>query len=371
MKTKYLTLLIGLPIVSCSPKIPLQKEVNHVYNNVSFFSIGEDEIRDNGISIKISPIDAASLNFEAISLASLGGDYEKESYNSTEIGETPPGLTAAERAAREGKINAVKFLNTLVQSRTISQRIGKNFYDRIAKGEEAGMDGSEVVSFSKNQDYGKEYNPYYIKGKYLSTFKVDILNSNSSPVTLYRNDFHVLNGFTQLTPLTIFELLEHNKEHFPAFLNAKRMNFPDSLVVAPGSPVVKYLSVPGINVNAEPLHIHYVRNGQVKSLKYTTKIDRVERKYSLKNYYLSNIEGMGQGALIYTYVVEMEDGRSFPLASPSIYLEANANNKFKIHALGVTPNGKNVFYSSTPQIAQSAIKKNVINLKFEKPKRFR
>lgn len=371
MKISYSLLSVGLLLASCAPKIQLRKDVSHSYKNVSFSAIGSDTFNYNGLSVKISPVDAASINSEAFKSSTLGGDYERESYSSTDYIEDVSGLTSLQRAAREAKINATNFLNRLVREETINYKVGRNFFDRIVKEEEFGMDGSEVVSLSKNEDYGKDLNPYYIKGQYLSVFKIVIQNSSTIVRTMYRNNFQILNENTQITPFSDSNLLIYNPNNFAAFLNSQRMNFPDSILVAPSSEITKYIGVPGLNVSEKKVKVNYLGLEDMKSIEFASKIEKIDKEYVLQHYSLTNHQKLSQEALIYTYVVEMEDGRSFALRNSSLYLESNGGNKFRVHTIGISPNGKDVYYSVSQAITQPTAKKRAIDLKFQKAKRYR
>jgi hypothetical protein len=246
MKIAYIPIFAIISFVSCSPQIQLKKQVEYRYVNAKFDPVSDEIFRGNGLSIKVSPIDAASINKIALTMSTLRGDYERELYSSTDFVDKE-GLSGTQRAFWEAKINSTKFLNRLVGDERISYKVGLDFFERITK--ESGMDGSEVVALTQRNDYGNDFNPYHIKGHYLSVFELVVENSSASSKILYRKDFIVMNGLVQLSPFSESQLIKENYNSFPSFLNLMRMNLPDSIMIAPSSKIVKYFAVPGLDIS--------------------------------------------------------------------------------------------------------------------------
>lgn len=346
------------------------KTVEYRYVNTKFTPDKTDTFSENGLSVNITPVDAASINREVVLMSAVGGNYEKESYNFTEFLEVEEALTAAQRASQEMKINCIKLVNKLISEDKISYKIGRDFFNRIVKGQEFGMDGSEVMTLARWEDHGKDFNPYYLQGAYLSVFKVKIENLSNAPKVLYRDRFQVLDGEIQLTPFSDSKLFNPNSKYVESYLNLQRMNLPDSVTVAPKTIVTKYFGVPGLAINTNAVVVNYITDKDMKSVSFNTKLESVNKQYEMRLFSLINAKGISKSILKYSYVVEMEDGNSFALNDTKLYLESGSKMRFKIHTIASKMNGKEVFYAHTGFMSQPSEKSNTIELNFSKAEIF-
>lgn len=133
-------------------------------------------------------------------------------------------------------------------------------------------------------------NPYFIDGKYLSIFRIEIIN-NSSEFKYFDNEIVVESGMTSLIPVTkdflIRELERDGSINSLKSFILERYNLEENTIIPPQSKIVKYFATLPIDYRDESCKV--ALEGCQENLEF--KIEKSERSLDRNYvYYAFNIQ---------------------------------------------------------------------------------
>ena len=306
-------LIIWISFMACqATEQVLDKTINYTYQNTLF---APEQIRQeiaDGLFLKVTPIDASSLNPMTYEAAFRAGDYERE------IAEEylDVNLDNLDRRTREKIENQIKVSNTILRSVNngiLSPELGRNLFESIW--DDIGFDGSETELYAGRR-LRSNFNPYQIGSNYLSVFKLEFQNQTNHVITIKIDDFQISSGFEILTPLKM-EYFEQRLSDSPLKIeNAYRYNLNNELNIPPSNSVIKYLAVPAISMNVENVSIQYMGDTYT-SFDFIMNLIREREEISLRQYLVHtsypNVTRAYLMDLNEHIAIKLENGSSFPV----------------------------------------------------------
>ena len=325
----FILLLIAQFLIGgCSPSMKvIKKTISHNYYNTNF---SPEQIQKSGlgkVAVTITPIDAASINHETFDAASRDGNYEKElaiaiEKQKSELG----GLSKADKAYINGKINGIEAVSNLEKSNQISSNTAYQLKLRIWYGEDYGKNGTEVTSLSDVETYADNFNPYKINEKYLSVFKVTFENKGEEIEKIRLKEIQVVSGEELLYPLDI-EYFENNmKSDGEKIKNAYRMNMPEELVLTPKQRITKFVAIPAINPRNENLQIQIIKGNEILNFDFEVKEQNLNKNYVVESYdiFTSGLDDpLSQD---FYFAVSYQNGVSYATIGKRIFIKEEKKN---------------------------------------------
>ena len=334
--------LVLLTIFSCAQTKPnkqriqfdeVRKEIVQVANYVP-------EIRlkniNEGVSVRVQPVDAQSLDIISHQLANNTGNVELSfaaRKKSDEAPEVDP-LNAEERLQAQRRRQIFDYLDEMVGEGNINQ-LSANALKSVV--EDLPIN-SGLPAPGTTTDCDENFNPYKFGCNYLSVFEIAVENKSQTTQRIKLTDILIVHGPEQLYPLNseYFENQLRGKDQ--KLLNAKRMNFPDQLLVPPGSEVKKYLAVPAIQYadGQNNISINIVDESKTASFDFAVESRREAREITYKQFeyrpQFSKKEVLG-----YYMYTEIGDVRAVSNNGALIYVSENylktASNAYGILTL--------------------------------------
>ena len=371
----FLSVIISCFFLGCVPSKKVSKKtISHNYYNISF---APEQIQKPGLAnveVTITPIDAASINPETSEAARRDGNYEKELAFDIERRKVElQGLSKAEKAYINGKINAIDAVSKLEKENLIPSNTSYQLRHRIWY-EDKDIDarnGTEVTSLSDVETYSDNFNPYKINKKYLSIFKVTFENKGSEIEKIKLKELQVVSGEELLYPLGV-EYFENNlKEEPEKIKNAYRMNMPEELVLTPSQRITKYLAIPAINPKNENLQIQIIKGKEIVNFDFKVREKAESKNYLLESYdiYSSGIEEPLAYKLY--YAVNYQNGVSFATLDSRIFVsEEKVNSLVSIYVVAINMSNSKVRTAQKVNFRFNEEEKNLVVIPFERNRRF-
>lgn len=326
----FSALLFGALLSACSTTQPLpDKTVNHTYTNVEFEPETKNNLIEDGLTLSVEPIDAASLNEVSLSAASRAGDYEQEVISEYLNYDSDGSLSSSEEKHRERLIEISNEIISDMNSGEISEELAHSLIERIWQGRSRGMDGSEIHSFTTSS-YTSDFNPYFIGRGYLSVFKLSFNNESDKVKEVDFERFQIASGNEILYPLDMEYFEERLSGQDSKLENAFRYNLPSSMNIAPGQTVAKYLAVPAIDGRTTNLNVQYFKEDNTVT-QYEFDLNQVSEEVEtiMNNFIIEpdlprNVRTI---SFEYYYALNLEDGTTFPLTDNNFYISENERDQ--------------------------------------------
>lgn len=217
-------------------------------------------------------------------------------------------------------------------------------------------------------------NPYYVKNKYLSVFKIEITNSSNSFITFDKKIF-LQSGNSIYTPLSkdflINELQRSNMMNFDKSLMLEKYNFHDTLLIVPHSEFVKYFAVTPIKYFNNKLELIIPGINEKLSWSITKDEKIIDEKYT---YFEFNIDWSHDGSVLNyadVFSILTTSYEAIFLGNNEMYIgEDNLNEKIEILTLSLWGNtlyfGRNSDLKGIDYIDYGKSRRNSIPIILEK-----
>lgn len=322
MKNKQYLFILIIFFLGCTPSHQiLYRSIDHKYSNVVFSPEIVTKAFDS-VKISIAPIDAKILNSETFDNAMRDGNYEKEFFSSIEDKtkelET---LSKADKLEWQGKINAIKYIDRLIDNNEISRRVGYLLQKRIWYGLEYGKDGSEISCLSKTDDISSKFNPFKVNNNYLSVFKITFENKSYETKKIKLTDFQVISGEEQLNPLNTLYFETYLKNDPDKILNIYRMYFPNELYISPNQRITKYVAIPAINALNKKLQIQFKPEKNINNFDFDVETKLTNNNYTYESYNLESFNAFGESLHFnHYYVVSFDSGMVYATTNKTIFI---------------------------------------------------
>jgi len=318
-----LLLILGFLLSACQTTEqlhePEDKLINYTYRNIQFSPENINKELFDGLLLRVTPIDASTLNLMTFLSASRAGDYERElvdEYLDLDL----DNLSRRDRDRTENKINVSNKILNSISDGTISAELGRTLIDNIW-GEE-GLDGSETELFTGTRATPL-FNPYQIGSNYLSVFELEFQNTTDHVRNIRFESFQVSSGYEILAPFDIEYFEQRLREHPLKVENAYRYNLSHELNIPPAQRVIKYLAVPAIDVNLENVSVQFIDEGY-NSFDFRIAIIREEEEISLKNYFVDvdypDLNLRDQGFTNSYLAIQFVNEQTFPLKGNEFFI---------------------------------------------------
>ena len=333
------TILVCLLIMqafSCSPKAELVKYISYDGENVTFNpEFQEKEIAD-GLTMTVKPIDAPALNQMMYYAATRRGDYEREFSRTNVSQDNRENLSRSERRRIEKLMQKSEIINENVENGTISGEMGDHLFRRIYEGVNHGYDGSEDKWFRAEQIFPPDFNPFYVRGNYLSVFSLEFENNSNEVASIGVGNFQVASGNEVIYPYEMAYFRDISDDGSSNLDNALRYNMPERLNITPGQKVEKFIAIPAISRYAREVVVQYIGNDR-RSANYAYDVNyiREELNIPLTKYEIRSFQSVGPPHRYDAYyIAQFEDGFILPLESNLIYMsEERANQNVQLCGL--------------------------------------
>ncbi|MFH1118869.1 MAG: hypothetical protein V1775_03545 [Bacteroidota bacterium] len=369
MKPTQLLLFVLLSQINigCAPSGAISKKtISHNYYNITF---SPEQIQKPGlgnVEVTITPIDAASLNPETFEAASRDGNYEKELVTAIEKQRSElHGLSKAENAYFNGKINGIDAVSKLEKENLIPANTAYQLKFRIWYGEEYGNNGTEVTSLSDIETFADNFNPYKINEKYLSVFKVTYENKGNEIEKFRLKELQVVSGEELLYPLGI-EYFENSLKGDPEKIkNAYRMNMPEELVLTPRQRITKFIAIPAINPKNANLQIQIIKGNEILNFDFEVKEHPSSKNYIVESYDILT-SGIDDPYQYLYFAVSYQNGVSYATKGSRIFVnEEKKSTPVSIYAVAISSTNFKARTAQKVNFRFSDEKKNRVVVPFE------
>lgn len=231
-------------VISCTPKIP-EKIIFYKYDNISFIPEQVEHSLPNGLMLTVTPVEGIMLDQESFVASLQDGNYEKELQ--IEVSFSKQNNSQLRPSDRDDfldiKIKALEAVNILIENRAVNRQIGIHLMERIWRGPDEGLDGSEKNILEHTIVYPNHNNPFYVDERYMSLFKVTIENNTQEIKKIGNSEFQLIDGNVQLSPYKNSFFEEIDKKNIEKTKNIHRFNMPEELKLTPSQKISKYLAV--------------------------------------------------------------------------------------------------------------------------------
>ncbi len=276
---KKLSLFLFLTLFACAPQAQIKTldiAESSYAREISFEHINDQVVVDS-LEITITPIAPSAVD-------SL---FYEEYFKSGQLKYGKQNFFVPDPPKHEYTIEdvidyepLVKALDKLLDAGQITPEERTEFLGLIEP-----KDMEEEESDGKDYYLHKAYNPYFLGGKYLSTFKIEFSNKSSHFKT-FRNNFQILNDGQLLRPLStefLKEELHLNRQGNADYTQAlERFNLSNSLLIPPGVKFEKYFALLPISFDST-IEISLPESNEV--FKYSFSEDVFERD-TIYTYYI-------------------------------------------------------------------------------------
>lgn len=264
----YVAVLVSLLVSCISEKELTTISVVEKAENLTFYPNQVSKTLDSGLLVEISPISADSLNIEFGELSIMNGKYNfiarKSSRKDVSLSPKP------KKSKEENRFEiAIKNLLDYCKEKNIDSKIS----DRLVRDFVNSYGGGIGISSLPKKI---NRNPYFIKDKYLSVYKLKLINPTSKILNLSHSDIHIVSGNESLRVFDNNDLISLNSYTEDKLL-VLRKNLGSNLTIFPGDSIVKYVSTSALDIRNTKLNI-YVED---KAFKYNAKhsVESKEIKY--------------------------------------------------------------------------------------------
>jgi|GEM_PF-1707988 len=249
-------------------------------SRVEFIPI-QDSVNWNGLDITITPVSSPDLNDKFSSENNFDGKLDY-SYYSKDVNHYVYKYTR-NRTYKENTDYAflMKGLNWLLEKEEITQEEYNRLSDQIRNNYSSESDVS-FQSYKKSlRESNPLSNPYYLNGKYLNTFQIEIENSTNEYIE-FNGDVLVESGELLLHPIWFEELVQ--QLHQNGLLNQQRLhaimrhNLEQDLVIPPKSRIIRYFATVPLDYKNEELKISIPSNNVKFQWKVSKEQNKVEEK---------------------------------------------------------------------------------------------
>lgn len=259
--------------------------------NVDTTTLVPKSILIDGIKMQIQPIDPSSLNDQFYYLYNLNGQYKYSYYD-----ESREKYFFKKNRRRSKYKTDIEFTiegaNWLLDNDIISDEI----FDDINR---------DLVSQndSTKSEYPVEkrssYNPYYLGGKYLSTFDIKFENNTDKAQTLSAL-MQLSTNNTTLIPLSTAKILSFQRQGASiAHLEAlERFNYVDDIIIPPNSVVKKYIAFLPFDLMNNTIELLVSTENESKRMSWNLNIDK---KYINERYFYYAIKILNESYPYYSY----------------------------------------------------------------------
>lgn len=318
-KLYYLGIIILL-LSSCAPVESLaDRTIEHRYQNLNFepdFLVNDIE---EGLSLTVKPIDASVLNDLTFEAAFRSGDYEQEVFEEYMVMADRQNLSDAEKIYYDHLITFTNDLISRMNSGRISRQLGHSLIDRVW-GKSDGNIGAEVESISESKGF-PNYNPFYDGRGYLSVFNLMFENTSDEVKTVDFNKFQVATTNEVFYPHIMDYFSDRFSRNNSKLENAYRFNMPNTLTIAPGQIIEKYLAIPAIGRNTENITVQFFKeNNEVSSYSYNLNVVTKEQEI-VYNQFL--IQPSQSNIYVYFHALIFDNGNTFSLRRNRFYIPKN------------------------------------------------
>jgi len=328
MKVKILHLIMIMILSSCATLVREVREPNRfieiTYENVEFqpsdISLG---IRPD-FYLSVKPIDATEIDSVTTIASRRTGAYEMNIVETYTLENEPQ--TRKEKMMVEISKRIIGQMN----DNEIPIDVGTNLINRIWRGENAGFDGSEVITFTKTA-YTSTFNPYFHNNNYLSVFELNFTNNSKSLQTFFNNQFQVVSDSESLRPYNTNSFIsrfnnENNRNKQSLTDNVIRYNLSETLTIAPNQNIKKYISVPAINKSSSNVEVQFIDdNVNIHQFNFNVKHHVKIANYTLTNFKFDS-DFFWRNSIFNKsryddfLSIKLQDGRSFALKNNSFYI---------------------------------------------------
>lgn len=346
-----------------------KKVINQTYSNIKFTPSQLEKVLAKTINITLIPIDAKSLNKETFEAAERDGSYEKERASVLEKRrkEINSKLTKAEKNTLMGIINALELIEKYYKKGLISSKSAFLLSQIIElEGSYSGKDGSEISSLSELESYPDSYNPYKVHQRYFSVIKIIYQNLGTEVNKINLKDIQVISGEELLYPLSI-DYFENNLIDEPEKIkNAYRMNHPEELVLTPGQKVVKFVSIPALNLQNPKLKIEYIKGSEILQFDFLVNEFKTNKTFTFDGYTLFAKGINSPDIYSYKFVLEYDNGTIYPLSGNKVYVsDENSQKLVSVYGIAINKLNSTVLVGRKTNFKFTEVEKNNLVIPFE------
>ncbi|MBP6811981.1 MAG: hypothetical protein KA138_10705 [Saprospiraceae bacterium] len=359
-----LLLCIPLFLSSCAPKI-LEKIVPYSYSNISFSPEQVEHTLPNGLTLAVTPVDAIILDQESFVASLQDGNYEKELQ--VEVSFSKQNNAQLRPSDRDDfldiKIKALEAVNMLIENRTVNREIGIHLMERIWRGPDKGLDGSEKKILEHKIIYPNDNNPFFLDERYMSLFKVTIENNTQEVKKIGSSEFQLIAGDVQLSPYKNSFFEEIDKKNIEKTKNIHRFNMPEELKLTPSQKISKYLAVASINQGKGELIIQHIIDSKYTDFKFQVHDISYDKQFEMTSYRIMSATPLNSPT--YYFAVKFESGSSYPLKENYIFVDKNSTDAtVSIYGIAVSSTSDKILFGKMEKIRFSDFEKQVIKIPF-------
>jgi len=363
-----IVLLISIAILSFGQRRIKKLEVdeNGYGTNITLTPI-KDEIKLNGLEIKIIPLSADELNSKFIRESSLNGKFEYSYYDKSRNS-----YFLKKRKKKREKSN-FEFLYEGVEWLLDNEKIDQHEYDELVKKIIYHFDksaGDEI--YSTNQIIS--CNPYFIQDRYLSTFKIEISNTTQSHLT-FNEPIIIQNGNSIYEPLSadfIKDLLQKsNLLNIDKSFVLERHNIKDSILIPPNSSIEKIFAVLPINYIEKFLEISFPDSDAKLKFEINKHETIINELYTFYEFNVSWLYSMTESYSGKKFSILKSNPSSVFLGYNELFIgEKNLNEDFEVFTLALYDEylyyGRNSNLKGKDFIDKEKNRRKTITLKLER-----
>lgn len=314
------SILLGIMLLflsSCAPVEPLaDRTIEHQYQNLHFDPVFLGKDIEEEISLIVKPIDASTLNDLTFEAAFRSGDYEQEVFEEYMVISDRQSLSDTEKRYYDHLVDFSNDLISKMNSGDLSRQIGLSLIDRVWE-QSDGKIGVEFESISNPKGF-PNYNPFFDGRGYQSVFKLIFENNSSEVKEVEFNKFQVATNSEVFYPHNMDYFSDRFARNNGKLENAYRFNMPNTLTVAPGQTVEKYLAIPAIGRNTENITVQYfTEKNEVKSYSFKPNVVVKEQEIIYKQFL---IEPSQSSDYDYFYALTLNNGATFSLRRDRFYI---------------------------------------------------
>jgi len=241
------------------------------------FKTETNELVYNDLKLKITPVSTSSLNEKFLSESEINGEFEYSNYEKSR--------SSFFLKKRKKKLKKTEFefllegVDWLLQNENINNEEYKYLFQKVVlkydyTREKEFIDSQKIILC----------NPYYIGGKYLNVFELEINNETNS-YQKYDKKLLIEAGQLLLQPMSYQKIIEVLKKgnllNQEKIETLNRYNLPNELIIPPHSKFIKYFAtVPVQYNNNDELKISF--EGLNSKFKWIIDVehDLIDEKYS-------------------------------------------------------------------------------------------
>ncbi|HYX09835.1 MAG TPA: hypothetical protein VE912_24105 [Bacteroidales bacterium] len=267
----FLSVLVILLFYSCSTQKDITTvSVSGVNTKLTFTPEYIQQKLSSGLEVYVKPISAEELNAEFGQLSLLSGQYNNQNLNTSHHDYV---LTNNEEKQTNNILEkGIEALHDTLLSNQITNDEINNIINKVI----------DIYGTKEEKEYYIKSvlkNPYFVKNKYLSIFKVELINRTDELVKTGLSNIDVLSGKEELKPYSNKDL-KYYQSQYENDLLIDRLNLTEEINIYPRDTVIKYFATPPINVNSKILKLYF--NDSVFSFKTDYQVDSIKNKF---NYY--------------------------------------------------------------------------------------